>query len=966
MIRHISRRPSSDVRGRASGVGFRASGLGGLGRLAGCLLALALLSACTSAPPPQAPAAAPDIPKIAFDKHTLPNGLEVILSEDHRVPMVAVNLWYHVGPANEAQGRTGFAHIFEHMMFQGTKHVPGDSHFKILEGAGATDINGTTDFDRTNYFETLPSNQLELALWMESDRMGYLLDKLDQANLSNQQDVIRNERRQGVENVPYGIVQEALFHQLFPKNHPYYGMVIGSHADIQAAKLEEVKSFFKLYYAPNNASLAIVGDFDKPEARKLVEKYFGPLKRGADVPKISAQTPPITAERRVVVRDLVELPKVYMAWITSPIFKPGDAEADLAARILGGGKSSRLYKKLVYEKQIAQDVSVQQNSLILGSLFGLDVTVRPGHTPEEVEAVINQEFDAFRRDGPTTAEVDRARNVVETQIVEGLETLGGFGGVADRLNLYNHYLGNPDYLAQDIERYRKATPASIRQFVQDQIKTNARVVVYGVPGTPDFGPDVPKPKGVPTAAGAGAESINADEAWRSQQPKAGPAKPLKVAAPQLFTLSNGLTVILAERPGLPIVSADLVVRTGSDTNPIDKPGLANYTAAMLDEGTTSRNALQLADDVAQLGASLTTGSSTDTMRVTGSSLSKNFAAMLGLMADVAQHPAFPADEIERQRGQRLGRLAEQRDDPTSVAGTALAAALYGPKHPYGYTEVGTEAAIKATTRDDLVGFWKRSFMPNNAALVVAGNMTLADLKTLAEQTFGSWQRATGATPSLGAPATTAARVVIVDKPGAAQSQIRVATIGAARSTPDYPALQVMNTALGGLFSSRINLNLREEHGYTYGAWTVFVYRRFSGPFFAATGVQTGVTAPAVSEILKEIRRTADAPLSADELSLSKDAIVRALPGMFETSGQVVGTLSNIYTYDLGLDYYAKYPAQIAAVNANAAQAAARKYLVPEKLLVVVVGDRKKVEPELARLKLGTIELRDADGNVKKK
>jgi zinc protease len=935
-------------------------------RLAGCLLALALLSACTSAPPPQAPAATPDIPKIAFDKYTLPNGLEVILSEDHRVPMVAVNLWYHVGPANEAQGRTGFAHIFEHMMFQGTKHVPGDSHFKILEGAGATDINGTTDFDRTNYFETLPSSQLELALWMESDRMGYLLDKLDQANLSNQQDVIRNERRQGVENVPYGIVQEALFHQLFPKNHPYYGMVIGSHADIQAAKLEEVKNFFKLYYAPNNASLAIVGDFDKPEARKLVEKYFGPLKRGADVPKISAQTPPITAERRVVVQDRVELPKIYMAWLTSPIFKPGDAEADLAARILGGGKSSRLYKKLVYEKQIAQDVSVQQNSLILGSLFGLDVTVRPGHTPEEVETAINQEFDAFRRDGPTTAEVDRARNVVETQIVEGLETLGGFGGVADRLNMYNHYLGNPDYLAQDIERYRKATPASIKQFVQDQIKTNARVVVYGVPGTPDFGPDVPKPKGVPTAAGAGAESINADEAWRSQQPKAGPAKPLKVAAPQSFTLSNGLTVILAERPGLPIVSTDLVVRTGSDTNPIDKPGLANYTAAMLDEGTTTRNALQLADDVAQLGASLTTGSSTETMQVNGTSLSKNFAATLGLMADVALHPTFPAEEIERQRGQRLGRLAEQRDDPTSVAGTAMALALYGPKHPYGYTGLGTEAAIKATTRDDLVGFWKQGFAPNSAALVVAGNITLADLKALAEKNFGSWQRGTPPSPSPGAPATTAARVVIVDKPGAAQSQIRVATIGAARSTPDYPALQVMNTALGGLFSSRINLNLREAHGYTYGAGSVFVYRRFPGPFFAATGVQTGVTAPAVSEILKEIRRTADAPLSADELSLSKDAIVRALPGMFETSGQVVDTLSNIYTYDLGLDYYTKYPAQIAAVNADAAQAAARKYLVPGNLLVIIVGDRKKVEPELAKLKLGPIELRDADGNVKKK
>jgi len=927
------------------------------------LVALTLLTACRPAPAPQAPA--PDLPKIAFEKYSLPNGLEVILSEDHRVPMVAVNLWYHVGPANEAQGRTGFAHIFEHMMFQGTRHVPGDSHFKILEGAGATDINGTTDFDRTNYFETLPSNDLELALWMESDRMGYLLDKLDQANLSNQQDVIRNERRQGVENVPYGIVGEALYHQLFPKNHPYYGMVIGSHADIQAARLEEVKNFFRVYYAPNNASLAIVGDFEKADARRLVDKYFGPLKRGSEVPKVTVQTPPITAERRVVVRDRVELPKVYMAWITSPIFKPGDADADLAARILGGGKSSRLYKKLVYEKQIAQDVSVQQYSLVLGSTFTVDVTVRPGHTPEDVEAAINQELDAFRRDGPTAAEVERARNVVETQIVQGLETLGGFGGVADRLNMYNHYLGTPDYLAQDIERYRKATAASIKQFAQQQLTTNARVVAYGVRGTPDFGPEVPKPKAVRTAAGTGAESINADEPWRNERPKAAAARPLRVAAPQAFTLANGLSVILAERPGLPIVSADLVVRTGSDVNPADRPGLANYTAAMLDEGTTTRNALQLADSVAQLGASLYTSSSTETIQVDATSLSKNFGAVLDLMADVALHPAFPNEEIERLRGQRLARLAQQRDEPNAVASTVVAAALYGPNHPYGYPELGTEAAIKATTRDDLAGFWKRGFAPNNAALIVAGNVTAGDLRTLAEKSFGAWQRGTPPAAAPGAPATTAARVVIVDKPGAAQSQIRVATIGAARSTPDYPSLQVMNAALGGLFSSRINLNLREEHGYTYGAFSTFVYCRFPGPFFAATGVQTSVTAPAISEMLKEIARTADAPLSAEELRLSKDAIVRGLPGMFETSGQVVATLSNLYTYDLGLDYYTKFPALVEGVTADRALAAARKYLVPERLIVVVVGDRRKVEPELARLKLRPIEWRDADGHVTK-
>jgi zinc protease len=927
-----------------------------------CAFAL-MMTACTSPQPGNSVNAG--IPKIAFEKYVLPNGLEVILSEDHRIPMVAVNLWYHVGPANEAKGRTGFAHIFEHMMFQGTKHIPGDSHFRILEGAGATDINGTTDFDRTNYFETLPSNQLELALWMESDRMGYLLDKLDQANLSNQQDVIRNERRQGVENQPYGIVQEALFHQLFPKDHPYYGMVIGSHADIQAARLEEVKNFFKLYYAPNNASLAIVGDFDKAEARKLIDKYFAPLKRGAPVPKINVQTPPVAAERRQVVTDRIELPKVYMAWITSPIFKPGDAEAEMAAKILGGGKSSRLYKKLVYEKQIAQEVSADQESLILGSVFKIDATVRPGHTAAEIESVIDQELEAFRRDGPTPAEVERAHNLIETQIIRGLETLGGFGGVADRLNMYNHYLGNPDFLAQDIERYRTATPASIRQVVQEQLKQSARAVIYGVSGVPDFGPDVPKPKTAPSPGGS--ESLNADAAWRGQQPPAGPVKPLNAMVPQSFTLGNGLTVILSGRPGLPIVSAALVVRSGSDSNPLSKPGLANFTTRMLDQGTSTRSALKLADDVAQTGGTLSTSSSMDRMLASCTSLSQNFPAMLEILADVSLHPSMPAEEVERQRGMRLAQLAQERDEPERVAAAAMAAALYGTRHPYGFKELGTEVSIKATTRENLLQFYKEKFLPNNAALVVAGKIGMTELKALCEKDFGAWARGSeAAQQEPGAPATTAARVVVVDKPGAAQSQVWVATIGAARSAPEYPSLQVMNLALGGLFSSRINLNLREEHGYTYGAGSVFSYRRFPGPFFAAAGVQTAATIPATQEILKEIRRTVEAPLSAEELKLSKDAFIQGLPGTFETSGMVVGTYAGFFTYGLGIDYLTRLPGLISGVTAESAQAAARKYIQPNKLIVVIVGDMKKIEPQIAKLGFGPYELRDADGNLKNK
>src|SRR5262245_56110086 len=406
----------------------------------------------SAASAPGAVASAPPRVDLGFQKYTLPNGLEVILREDHRLPIVAVNLWYHVGPANETAGRTGFAHLFEHMMFQGSGHVGDDQHFKLLEGAGASMINGTTDFDRTNYMEDIPSNQLELALWLESDRMGFLLDRLDQPKLSNQQDVVRNERRQSVENAPYGLVEEEVFHQLFPKGHPYYASVIGSHEDIQAAKLEDVKEFFRRYYAPNNASLAIVGDIDVAKTKALVEKYFGTISRGPAVPPVEAKTPAITAERRSVVKDKIELPKVYLDWLTPAIFQPGDAEADMTARILGGSKASRLYKALVYEKKIAQAVTAGQQSLVLGSVFQITATAKPGHTAEELEKAIDAELAAFAANGPTADEVAAAQNAIFSSMVLSLENLGSFGGVANRLNMYNHFLKDPGYLNKDLAR----------------------------------------------------------------------------------------------------------------------------------------------------------------------------------------------------------------------------------------------------------------------------------------------------------------------------------------------------------------------------------------------------------------------------------------------------------------------------------------------------------------------------------
>ena len=908
------------------------------------------------------PAGATAVPNIAYEKYTLPNGLEVILVEDHKLPVTAVNIWYHVGPANEAPGLTGFAHLFEHMMFAATKHVPRGLADQLLEGAGATDSNGSTDFDRTNYFDTVPSNQLELALWAHSDRMGYLLDVLDQTALTNQQDVVRNERRQSVENAPYGIVQEALFHQLFPKNHPYYASVIGSHADIQNAKLDDIKEFFTKYYGPNNASLVIAGDIDKAKTKELVNQYFGSFKSGPAVEKPNVVTPAITEERRVVVQDRVELPRVYFGWLTPPAYTKDDAELKIAAQILAGGKSSRLYKSLVYDKQIAQDVGADQGSAALTSMFTIDATARPGQTPEAIEQALNAELEKLRVEGPTAKEIERARNSIETVMLSQVEKVGG-RGVANLLNEYNQYTGDPGYLAKDIERYRQVTAAGVQRAVDTYLKTQARVVVYGVPGKPDLGPEVatPAPGKVKPAPGT---AINADEPWRSKVPGAGPAPAINLPQGKSFTLANGLTVIHNYNPAVPLVSSQLVVKSGSGANPLAQPGLSSFTAQLLQEGTATRSAPQIADEVAQLGAFLGTGSGADSSFAQMTSLKTTFPQALDLLADVVQHPQFPQEEVERQRASRIGNLAQQRENAGAVAARVEAAALYGPKHPYGYIQLGTEAALKATTRADLQRFWQQHYVPNNAALIVSGDITESELKALAEAKFGAWKAGEVAPSVTALPATSKARLILVDKPGAPQTALRLSTIAVDRKTPDYAPLQVMNAALGGLFTSRLNTNLREEKGYTYGVRSQFQYRSAPGPFAIAASVRTDVTGPAVSETLKEIRAMIARPLSSKELSNARNSQVLSLPGQFDTNASISASMANTYVYNLGLDYYTTLPQRFASVTDKQVQQAARKYLQPEKLTIIGVGDQAKIAPQLSKLKLVPLEVRDAEGNVK--
>jgi zinc protease len=914
--------------------------------------------------PPPKPLVVPVLP---YEKYTLPNGLEVILYENHKLPLVAVDLWYHVGPVNEKPGRTGFAHLFEHMMFEGSEHVGEKAHIKYLEGAGATDINGTTSYDRTNYFETVPSNQLELALWLESDRMGFLLETLDRAKVTNQRDVVRNERRQG-EGTPYDLADEAVGHLLFPKTHPYYGNVIGSHADIESARLNDVRDFFQHYYIPNNASVAIAGDFDRAKVKALVAKYFGPIPRGPAVEKPAVVTPPIESERRATVTDTVQLPRVSIGWLTPQAFKPGDADADFFMTVLGGGKTSRLYRKLVYEQQIAQTVKCENESLTLTSMAECDVTARPGVKPEDLEAAIDKEIALLREKGPTQAELDGARTEYLTEKITGLQRLGGFGGVADMMDRYNQYLGDPGYLPKDIARYQAVTTASVRAIGQKEFGQNQRVVVYAVPGKKVL-EDVPRS---PEDTDAHVKvtppyspQFETAQNWRKDVPKPGPAPELHLPAPKTFALKNGLKVYLVEEHTLPVISASLVDLAGSEENPADKPGLAAFAARMLSEGTNTRSSVELADDAESIGAQLMTNATMDKAGATIGVLSNNTDAAFVLLSDVSLHPAFKAEEVERVRKQRLVAIRQEADQPVATALRVGWKTLYGDS-PYAYRDIGTTASVKTITGEELQQFWSEHYAPGNAALFLAGDVTEAEARRLAENNFGGWT-AGGARPAQIPQVSVAPsrKVVIVDKPGAPQTALFAFGLGLPRATPDYPAVNVMNSVLGGLFASRINMNLREKNGFTYGASSQFVFRRGAGPFLAGARVRTDVTGPAARELFVELNRMRTDPATEDELHLAKEYELRSLPGNFETVKETAGLMSEIFTYGLAVNYYQKLPGEYAAVTAAEVEKAAQEHVHPDNLIVVAVGDRAKIQPELEKLNLGPIEVRDESGDLVK-
>ena len=819
--------------------------LGGL--LVALLVPLGAADSVRSAGKDSAPAVS-----LPVEKYTLDNGLQVILSLDRSAATVATSLWYDVGSANERPGSYGFAHLFEHMMFTGSGHIPAGKMDQLVDSVG-TYTNAGTSFDYTDYYiPGLPPDRLELALWFESDRMAYLLDTLDAGQLANQQAVVRNERRQTTEQEPYGLTDEAVYASLFPPDHPYSGDVIGSHTEIQAATLDAVRAFFRTYYVPNNASLAIAGNFDPVRARAMVEKYFGTIPRGPEPPAPAITVPRMTAEKNLKLTDDVPAARVTMGWLTSPFYSPGDADADLTAVLLATGENSVLYRRLVREQRIAQEVLATQNSSRYPSVFTIQVTAKPGVSPKRLRAAVDAELERLRTEGPTPADLEAARNTRVTELVRGLEDLGTR---AQTLTQYNAYLGNPDSLGADLARYSAADANSMRTFVRDQLRTDRRVVIETRPGKRMLPPDPKAPKAPPIVTPPPSKT----EAWRAAVPAPGPAVPVAAPTIQRFVLGNGMPVYLAPSHGLPVVTASVVSRYGSTADPVDRPGTATFTGTMLRQGTPDLTADQVAAQTAQFGGVMASLTEPGDTSLTVHALSTHASAAVGLVAQLVRNPAFRQGDRDRVVGDLTGAVRQLTGDAGETAIIAGNAALYGADAPYGHSPDGTVAGLERITVNDLRAFHAKAFTPDQTALVLAGDLTQAQASALAEAAFGSWAGSSRPPPRPKPTSGAAQRVVLVDTPGAGQTDVRIVGPGLATDDPDFEPLQLANQILGGAFSSRLNQNLRERHGWSYGVYSTLLRGPGGGPFSASGSIDRAATAPAIAEILRELTACAGNP-----------------------------------------------------------------------------------------------------------
>jgi zinc protease len=906
---------------------------------------------------------------IPYQKFSLPNGLTVLVHEDHKAPVVSVAVWYHVGSKDEPVGKTGFAHLFEHLMFNGSENHKGE-FFAPFEQAGATGQNGTTWFDRTNYYETVPTTALDMALWMESDRMGHLLGAIDQKTLDEQRGVVQNEKRQG-ENQPYGRVDERMLLQTFPSNHPYHHDTIGSMTDLNAASLADVKTWFRSYYGAANTTVVLAGDIDAATAKAKMLKYFGDIPAGPPVAHQQQWVAPRATSTRDQMDDRVAQTRIYREWNVPARGQRDLTLLDLAADVLGGGKTSRLYQRLVYKDKLVDDISIGITPFELVSQFTLQADVKQGIDPAKVEAVIAEEWAKFLASGPTAQELAQRQAMGRAQTIRGLERAAGKGVALAEGQVY---LGNPDAWKRDLAWNQQAKPTDVLAAAKKWL------------GKGDYTLTV-----VPTKTAPKEEQVAGLPA-ATQAPSLSPAKPTsqfsmvkseidrskgvpqvasypELSFPQVQRgkLRNGIEVVLAERHTIPVVNLSLQFDAGYASDAGVKPGTASFTASMLDEGTATLDSVEIARRRDRLGMNLSTGCGLDACSAGASMLKENAAPSLALLADVLRHPAFNAADIERIRAQWLAGIAQEKTQPTGLALRTLPPLLYGTGHPYAipFTGTGTEAAIKSLTAADLRAWQAAWLRPDNVRILVAGDTTLPEITKQLDSAFGDWTPPATAKGSKSIPdvaSQTAPRVFLIDKPGAQQSLILAGLLAPPTTAPNNLEIQTMNGAFGGVFSSRLNMNLREDKHWAYGAYSFTQEALGQRPYLLYAPVQTDKTAESAAELLKEVKAViGDRPLTPAEIQKIKVNDVRSLPGSYETAGAVLGALAENALYHRPDDYIATLKQRTQAQTDANVRAAATQIIQPGALTWVIVGDLSKIEQPVRALDLGAVSVVDADG-----
>jgi zinc protease len=904
-------------------------------------LLTAVFLALIAAAPLSAAADKIDIP---YQKFVLDNGLTLIVHEDHKAPIVAFNVWYHVGSKNEKPGKTGFAHLFEHLMFNGTENY-NDDYFKPMQKIGATDINGTTNEDRTNYFENVPTSALDLVLWMESDRMGHLKGAISQAKLDEQRGVVQNELRQGL-NEPFGITEELIVKGTYPPGHPYSWSVGGSIEDLDNTKLDDVQKWFSTYYGPNNAVVAIAGDIDAKTALEKVKKYFGDIPPSPPISRHSSWVAKRTGAHRENVQDRVSQSRIYKIW-NIPGWGTGCADnLRLASSILSDGKTSRLYKRLVYDDQIAMSVNAFVDRREIGGLFWIQADAKPGVELSLVEKAIDEELARFLAEGPTEMELERVKIQARARFVRGIERIGGFGGKSDILASSQIYSGSPDAYKTTLKHFDEATAQSVKETAVSWLSDG--VYILEVHPYPQIA--------------AGKSDVD-----RKKMPEAGAPPVAKFPAIERTTLTNGLKIMLAERHSIPVVAFSLMLDAGYAADQFGVPGTSTLAMSMIDEGTAKRTSLQISEELAMLGAELGAGSNLDTSFVNLTTLKDKLDPALDIYADVILNPAFPESDFQRMQKIQIAQIAQEKDSPFGMVLRVFPRLIFGAGHPYAspFTGSGYEATVAKLTRNDLVKFHQTWFKPGNATLIVVGDTTLADITPRLEKLFKGWQGGKVPAKNIAAVALEPKSVVyILDKPDAPQSMVIGGHPAPSSADPENIAIDTMNTILGGDFVSRINMNIREDKHWSYGAQSALVDARGQRPFFVLAPVQSDKTKETMVEIKGELEGIlGKKPITPDEYNTVKTSKILQLPGQWETMNAVRNSLIEIVQFGLPDDYYQKYPARVQKLSMEDLAKAAKATIHPESVIWVVVGDRAKIEPKIRELGFAEIHIIDGDGNI---